>query len=114
MAMSLSPFNDNRSNGTFLALFLVTFIVGSSVLESYTGGAAMAGFRAAAGKIPGGVNQGFLGKFLDTLRSMKNKASDIVAKPVAFFAGMVGLAVSIPKKILLAPFEAFQTRLFAW
>ena len=66
MAMSLSPFNDNRSNGTFLALFLVTFIVGSSVLESYTGGAAMAGFRAAAGKIPGGVNQGFLGKFLDT------------------------------------------------
>ena len=61
MAMSLSPFNDNRSNGTFLALFLVTFIVGSSVLEGYTGGAAMAGFRALLGKSPAASIKGSSG-----------------------------------------------------
>lgn len=100
MAMSLSPFQDNLSNNSFLGAFLIGYIALTLVVETM-GPAAFKTIRALQKGEDGASLASFFGHVTDSLGDMKNSAAKFAKNPLLTMGGWIKSLVSLPKKLLL-------------
>ena len=99
MAMSLSPFQDNLSNASFLGAFLIGYIALTLVVETM-GPAAFKTVRALQKGEDGASLASFFGHVTDSLGDMKNSAAKFAKNPLLTMGGWIKTLISMPKKLL--------------
>jgi hypothetical protein len=100
MAMSLSPFQDNLSNNSFLGAFLIGYIALTLVVETM-GPAAFKTIRALQKGEDGASLKSFFGHMTNSLVDMKNSAAKFAKNPLLTMGGWIKSLVSLPMKLLL-------------